>query len=38
MIGVDYKQIWSQTNMATVVADLFTGRLIKGNRFFMEWD
>mgnify|MGYP000009495442 FL=1 len=38
MIGVDYKQIWCQTNVATVVADLFTGKLFKGNRFFMEWD
>lgn len=38
MIGVDYKQIWCQTNVATVVADLFTGKLLKGNRFFMEWD
>ena len=38
MINTDYKQIWSQTNVATVVANLFTGQLLKGNRFFMESD
>lgn len=34
----NYRDVWMKTNLATVVVNLDSGRLIKGNRAFMKYD
>ena len=35
-IGMNYKDVWMKNNMATVVANIHTGQLLKGNTAFMQ--
>ena len=35
--GVDYKGIWLNSNMPCVIAQLNSGKLLKGNTFFMKF-
>lgn len=34
--GIDYKSIWINNNMPCVVAQVTSGKLLKGNSFFMK--
>lgn len=34
--GIDYKSIWINNNMPCVVAQITSGKLLKGNSFFMK--
>ena len=34
--GIDYKGIWLNNNMPCVVAEIQSGKLLKGNLFFMK--
>ena len=34
--GIDYKGIWMNNNMPCVVAQINSGKLLKGNSFFMK--
>ena len=35
--GIDYKGIWLNNNMPCVVAEIQSGKLLKGNLFFMKY-
>ena len=35
-IGMNYKDVWMKNNMATVVTNIHTGQLLKGNTAFMQ--
>ncbi len=35
--SVDYRRIWMNNNIATVIAHIETGQLLKGNNMFMKW-
>lgn len=34
--SVDYRRIWMNNNIATVIAHIETGQLLKGNNMFMK--
>ena len=34
--GIDYKGIWINNSMPCVVAEINSGKLLKGNTFFMK--
>ena len=35
--GIDYKSIWMNNSLPCIVAEITSGKLLKGNTFFMKW-
>ena len=36
--GIDYKSIWMNNSLPCIVAEITSGKLLKGNTFFMKLD
>ena len=35
--GIDYKGIWMNNSMPSLIVQINSGKLLKGNTFFMKW-